>query len=130
MSSKLGNKIKGYHHDSKEIKLKQLYQIDFGFVRNSSSPATSSDNKLTTCWNGYNCYLLITDYATRYSWVFLTASKEPPTVIMEEFLTKFGVPNGIIRTDKGVELSRSIEFRRILRKHHYGLESTTPSSSF
>ena len=111
-----------------------LFHIDFGFVRGSPSmpsPSSPSRNRpLKTCRNGFNCYLLITDSATRYTWVFPTASKDSPINILDTFLTKYGAMNGEVRTDLEGELARSIKFRKLLQKHKYVLLPTAPDSSF
>ena len=57
----------------------QHFHMDFGFVRGSSYTIKQEDGPPITSKEGYNSYLLIIDRATRYMWVFLTSSKEPPT---------------------------------------------------
>ena len=62
-------------------------------------------------YDGYTSYLLIVDEATRYAWVFLTASKDPPLDIVRKFLHLHGhEEGGSIRTDHGGELARSLKF--------------------
>ena len=80
--------------------------MDFGFVRGSSYTIKQEDGPTITSKEGYNSYLLIIDRATRYMWVFLTSSKEPPTEIARKVLQKFKSPDThrIVRTDQGREL--------------------------
>ena len=75
---------------------RQFY-MDFGFMRASSSNY-SRPNKTTDwmidSWDGYSLYLLVVDEASRYIWVFLTKSKEPPLDIIDTFLDCFGLKIG------------------------------------
>jgi hypothetical protein len=81
-------------------------------------------------YDGFTSYLLIFDEASRYVWVFLTATKEPPLDIILEFLLHHGHDDGgCIRTDQGGELARSVAFQDLLlRKYHYTLEPTGADS--
>lgn len=123
------------------IQLGSLLHIDFGFVRGKVTQYTTlSSNKNTTslldiknddlplksCRNGFNFYLLITDSATRYNWVFPLSSKKPPIDLVNSFLTKYGIPNFSIRTDLEGELTRSIDFRKLLCKYNYTFQLTAP----
>jgi len=112
----------------------ECFQMDFGFVRgqirNNSTTSNSTSLPLQTCRNGYNCYLLITDVCTRYTWVFPLASKHPPTDIVSTFIKRFGTTNGTIRTDKGGELANSISFCKTVRDCGYNLQTTAPNASF
>ena len=76
-------------------------------------------------FDDYSSYLAIVDECTRYICLFLCRSKHPPIGIMNEFLTKFGLPQGgMIRCDEGGELSRSQEFREKVLEFHYTCEPT------
>ena len=71
-----------------------------------SKPNKSID-RVVDSWDGFLLYLLIGDEASRYIWVFLTKSKEPPLDIIDTFLARFGHRNGgSIRSDQGGELAR------------------------
>jgi hypothetical protein len=62
------------------------FYMDFGFMRASSSDYTTPNktlDRVIDSWDGYSSYLLIVDEASRYIWVFLTKSKEPPLDIIE-----------------------------------------------
>ncbi len=65
------------------------FYMDFGFMHASTSDY-SQPNKLhdrvVASWDGYSSYLLVVDEASRYIWVFLTTSKEPPLAIIDTFL--------------------------------------------
>ncbi len=81
-------------------------------------------------YDGYTSYLLIVDEATRYVWVFLMVSKDPPLDIVHEFLHLHShEEGGSIRTDQGGKLARSLEFQDlVLRTFHYTLEPTGAGS--
>ncbi len=87
---------------------RQFY-MDFGFMRASSSDYTKPNktlDRVVDSWDGFSSYLLIVDEASRYIWVFLTKSKEPPLEIIDTFLDRFGHRNGgSIRSDQGGELA-------------------------
>jgi hypothetical protein len=100
--------------------------MDFGFICSSTSdysrPSTSTD-RVVFSYDGYSSYLIVIDEASRYIWIFLTASKDPPITIVWEFLTHHGhEEGGCIRTDQGGELARNHSFQDMdLRKFHYTL---------
>jgi hypothetical protein len=75
-------------------------------------------------------YLLIVNEASRFLWVFLTKSEEPPLAIVEMFLGRFGhADGGVVRTDQGSELARSPEFcDTILHNYQYVIEPTGADS--
>ena len=107
--------------------------MDFGFMRASTSDYSRRDrakDRVVFSYDGFSSYLLIVDEASRYVWVFLTASKSPPIDIVEEFLTQHGHEDGgCIRTDQGGELARSLAFQdMLLRDFHYTLEPTGADS--
>jgi len=109
------------------------FYMDFGFMRASSSDYTKPNKKLdrvVDSWDGYLSYLLIVDEASRYIWVFLTRTKEPPLDIIDTFLDRFGHKNGgSIRSDQGRELARSFAYSNLLlRKYHYVVEPTGADS--
>ena len=76
---------------------RRRFYMDYGFMRASSSdyrkPNLKTD-RVVQSWDGYSSYLLIVDEASRFMWVFLTKSKEPPLDIINSFLRKFGHDNG------------------------------------
>jgi hypothetical protein len=88
--------------------------MDFGFLR-ASTDNYKRPNKLldriVRSYDGYCAYLLIVDGASRCTWVFVTASKEPPLDILWVFMTKFGNANGVVRTNQGGELARCDEYQ-------------------
>ena len=67
------------------------FHLDFGFMRASSQSFQKQVGapRIVNSYDGYNSYLLITDAKTRFTWVFLTATKSPPVDIVQKFLTTF-----------------------------------------
>ena len=107
--------------------------MDFGFIRSSTSdfsrPNLKTD-RVVKSFDGFNSYLLIVDQASRYAWVFLCVSKEPPIDIISTFLATNGCSTGgTIRCDQGGELARSTKFRSTMLLHHnYKVEPTGADS--
>ena len=93
----------------------QRFFMDFGFMRASTDDFSRPDSKrdrVVKSFDGYNSYLAVVDDYSRYTWVFLCKSKEPPVEIVLEFLHQFGLPNGgLIRCDEVKELALSKRFR-------------------
>ena len=109
------------------------FYMDFGFMRASALDYSRRDkakDRVVFSYDGYSSYLLIVDEASRYIWVFLTASKSPPLDIVKEFLNQQGHEDGgCVRTDQGGELARSSAFQdMLLRDFHYTLEPTGADS--
>ena len=104
----------------------QRFQMDFGFMKGKLGNNTNIRSH-----DGYNSYLLIVDYHTRYLWVFLTKNKSPPLKVVTQFLSTYGTKDGtrIIRTDQGGELARSQAFRAVLDTAGYSLEITGSDNS-
>ena len=82
--------------------------------------------RVVNTYDGYNSYLLITDAKTRYTWVFLTATKEPPTKLVNTFLDTNGLKAGYraLRIDQGGELWRSDSICHIAANAGYVMEPT------
>jgi hypothetical protein len=87
-------------------------------------------SQVVTSHDDFNSYLLITDAKPRYTWVFPTASKDPPCNIVKAFLEKFGLKCGYrgLRMDQGGELWRSAALRAIVAEAGYGMEPTGSDS--
>ncbi len=70
------------------------------------------------------------DEASRFMWVFLTKSKEPPLDIINSFLRKFGhEEGGSISSDQGGDLAKSPALTNmVLRDHNYVFEPTGADS--
>ena len=97
---------------------KQRYYMNYGFMHSSTSdyscPQKGKD-RVVRSYNGFTSYLLIINKTSRYVWVFLTATKEPPLDIVSEFLRHHGHEDGgCICTDQGGELARSLAFQDLL----------------
>ncbi len=89
----------------------QRYFVDLGFLCSSTSdyshpnPAT---DQIVTFVDGFNCYLLVVDEFSRYAWVILCSSKEPPIDKMLAFLCVFGLAKGsVLCCNQGGELAKS-----------------------
>lgn len=111
----------------------QRFYFDFGFIRSSNddySRPTKSKDRIVESYDGYNSYLLIVDEISKYCWIFLTKSKEPPIELTKLFLRQYGHKNGgKIRCDQGGELARSEEWRSlVLRDFQYCVEPTGADS--
>ena len=132
--------IKCYNNNpTRATKPGQRFCMDYGFVRGKEiledDKPPSPDNThepLMTSKDGYNCYLLIVDEFSRYRWVFLFASKSPPTDTITTFLNKHGLPSGSkwVRRDQGGELAKSTSIRKYINDEKYTLEITEAGSSF
>ena len=59
----------------------QHFYMDFGFVRGSDYSMKKESGPTITRIDGFNSYLVIVDQVTRYLWIFLTTSKNPPITI-------------------------------------------------
>jgi hypothetical protein len=77
-------------------------------------------------YDGFTSYLLVVDEVTKYAWLFLTKSKDPPLEICRLFFKQFGNENGgIARVDQGGELARSEDWRSMmLKEFNYIVEPT------
>jgi hypothetical protein len=92
--------------------------MDFGFIRASTlnyrHPHPGVD-WVVECSKGFTSYSIIVDEASRYVWVFLRKSKEPPTDLVLNFLALHGLPFGrVICTDLGSKLACSEMFWMLL----------------
>ena len=103
----------------------ERFQMDFGFMKGKH------DNISVRSHDGYNSYLLIVDYFTRYIWTFLSKNKNPPIKVLTKFLRTYGRKNGVrvIRTDQGGELARSSEFQEAVTEAGYSVEITGSDNS-
>ena len=71
------------------------------------------------------------DEASRFMWVFLTKSKDPPLDIIDSFLKKFGhADGGSIHSDQGDKLAKSstLANNMVLRNHSNVFELTGADS--
>jgi hypothetical protein len=66
------------------------FYMDFGFMRASisifSKPTKKAD-RVVLSYNGFSSFVLIVDEASRFAWVFMTSTKEPPLEIVDAFLS-------------------------------------------
>ena len=111
--------------DSPVLRFADRFQMDFGFM------SGRLDNTIVRSHEGYNCYLLIVDYHTRYTWVFLSKNKSPPIKTITQFLRTYGNTDGVrtIRTDQGGELAKANAFKEAVTKAEYSIEITGADNS-
>jgi hypothetical protein len=105
--------------------------MDFGFLRASTfdySRPDKSQDQVVTSFDGFNSYLLVVDKATKYTWVYLCKSKEPPIHVINLHLDQFGYKSGFIRTDQGGELAGSDDFITSMAERHFIVEPTCANS--
>jgi hypothetical protein len=123
----------------------ERFHMDYGFFRGPAHLANHVKRKhgnmtlgslphkpILTSREGYAAYLLIVDSKTRHVWAFNTKTKEPPIQTVDLFLQRYGLKDGTqryIRTDLGGELANSQDFRTLIAKHGYLLETTGPDAS-
>ena len=92
-------------HPSRATHKQQRFYMDFGFLRASNidySRPDHSKDRVIESFDGYNSYLLIVDEHTKFIWVFLCTSKEPPLEMVHLHLDIFGSTfGGSIRCDQG-----------------------------
>ena len=111
----------------------QRFSMDFGFMRASSSDYSTPNletDRVVESFDGYVAYLIIVDEASKFVWIFLRKSKEPPVELVSHFLQMYGRSSGgVIRCDQGRELARSASFRTtMMEKHLYVVEPTGADS--
>ena len=106
----------------------ERFHMDFGFVRGPKNPqvllkqkrtpkhetrTAKSHHPIKTSHDGHSSCLLMTDAASRFTWMFLTKTKEPPIETLNTFMTQHGLTDKIpklVQTDQGGELARSKAF--------------------
>jgi hypothetical protein len=111
----------------------QEFSMDFGFMRGSGFASKDLEGRTITSKDGYRSYLLIICHKSRYMWVFLTKTKQPPLPIMQRFLQEHGnktTTKCIIRTDEGGELRGSEAFKSVIDASGYLLEPAAADAPF
>jgi hypothetical protein len=96
-----------------------------------SRPDKAKDHVVRS-YHGYSSYLLVVDEASRFGWIFLTVSKEPPIDIIRAFLAQHGhADGGCICTSQGGKLAQSPAFRDLLlQEFNYTIKPTSANSPF
>ena len=87
----------------------QQFHMDFGFVRGSEFRSKNEKGQIITSRDGYNSCLILVDNHTRYTWIFLSTSKQPPLHIVTQFLDRYGIKEGVfrqVRCDQGGGISQ------------------------
>jgi hypothetical protein len=106
------------------------FHIDLGFIRGPKNlqevlqdGAVPKDTVLKS-HDGFSSYLLIIDAATRYIWVFLLKSKDPPIAIIDQFLTKHGTARrGTNTTTPDGLLDKSMSFKKLCTNQGYQINT-------
>ena len=90
--------------------------MDFGFVRGTDFNYKTETGRTITSIDGKSAYLAVIDRASRYTWIFITESKQPPVEIVRQLLEKFKStnPHRTVRVDQGGELGKSAAFRTMI----------------
>jgi hypothetical protein len=107
--------------------------MDFGFMWALASDYSWQDkmkDHVVCLYHGYSSYLLVIDKASRFAWIFLTASKDPLINIVRAFLAQHGhASGGCISTNQGGELAKSPNFQDLfLRDFNYTIKPTGTDS--
>lgn len=111
----------------------QRFYMDYGFIRSSNedfSRPTKAKDRVVESFDGYLSSLLIVDETSKYSWIFLTKTKEPPLDLTRRFMKEFGnEEGGLICCDQGGELAQSSKWRTaMLEEFQYKVEPTGADS--
>ena len=100
----------------------RAFQFDY-------SRPDKSKEWVVTSFDGYNhSYLIIVNEYTKYAWVYLCVSKEPPLQLIHLHLDQFGAASGFIRTDQGGELASCSDFITQMVIRHFIVEPTGADS--
>lgn len=85
------------HDPTKAVSRGQQFYMNFGFIRapndDFSRPNIKKD-RVVESFDGYNSYLLVVDKVSKYSWIFLTKSKEPPIELTKIIINQFAKEEG------------------------------------
>jgi hypothetical protein len=126
--AKMSKSHHGGKHSTREAFLPgTAFHMDLGFLRgpdnlqevlNSGATPTKTIQK---SHDGYNCYLLIVDAASRYLWSFLLKNKDPPIDLVDKFLAKHGAAKRetIITTTTDGLLAKSMSFNKLCMETGY-----------
>ena len=90
-----------------------------------------NDGKLVTSVDKYRSYLLVINKASRYSWIFLTRTKQLLVKQVNGLLQKWKgrFTHCTVTTDQDKELGASVAFKQMLMKNGYVLKTTVTYSS-
>ena len=92
---------------------------------------SKTGTRIVLSHDGFTSYLIIADAITRYTWIFLTVTKDPPLQLVSRFLQEHGLKQGYraIRVDQGGELCTSAALRQVIFDAGYSLEPTGNDSA-
>jgi hypothetical protein len=88
--------------------------------------ANPSKDTIIKSIDGNVTYLSIVDAATRYLWVFPLKSKNPPTELIDKFLSRYGSkhPKRYISTDPKGQLAQSQMFKHLCDRNGFKLQAS------
>jgi hypothetical protein len=114
-----------------DLKCGEHFHMDFGFVHGKYIQKDEIGKRITSI-DGYNSYLLIIDRKSRYTWIMLSKTKQPPLLFLTQFFNHHGLTSGrrIVATDRGGELHDSLQFRELIIQANYLLQPTAPDAPF
>ena len=103
----------------------QHFHFDFGFMHTKHYQHEDAEGTTQTSIDGKNAYLLVIDRSTRYIWVYVTSSKQPPIELCKSILHKFksATKHRTVRCNQG-ELATSQLFNQLLVDEGFTLEVT------
>ena len=97
------------------------FHMDIGFIRGPKNlkevltAGAMPKETVIASHDGYTCYLLIINAATRYVWTFLLKQRSAPIALLKQFLTKHGYPKqaATITTSPDGLLAKSQSFNKV-----------------
>jgi Reverse transcriptase (RNA-dependent DNA polymerase) len=130
--------------DPPDLQPAQILQMDIGVFRGPANleevlqRKADPKPKIIESRQGFVCYFLVIDRASRYTWVFPLRSKSVPPDLITLFINTHGyrdpaltspLREKIIRTDGEGSLAESSEFRKLVAHHGYALQKTATDTS-
>jgi hypothetical protein len=127
-------KLRKNHGGKKSMKEASVpgtaFHMDLGFIRGPKNLQDVLQDKavpketVIKSHDGFSSYLLIIDAATRYIWVFLLKSKDPPIATIDQFLTRHRTARrGTITTTPDGLLDKSMSFKKLCTNQGYQLNT-------
>jgi hypothetical protein len=102
------------------------FHMDLGFIRGPKHlqealhDGATSKETIIISHDSFSSYLFVIDAATRYIWIFLLKSKDPPIALIDQFPNKHGTSTkGTITTTPGGLLHQSKTFQTLFINKGY-----------